>query len=249
MRAIEKYKKSPPAITRKIDEIFDSALIDAEDYRRTPYWILNIIKLKHKRDQNNEIQNILAERGRQFNKKKYTRINNYDNHLRKRRVAINNSTDDITNKTSVETNGNDTDKVKDVTVATTDYPDTTTSNKSLDMTTATPTRRSLSLNVLKFNLISNINGMLSEIKSKIELFTFVKQKYGDDILFKMGYLSGSLDALKYFVDILQNGIRDKVWNETNIYQVYETAEKIKFILDKLITMLNAYINEIFNIDE
>ncbi|CAH4033105.1 unnamed protein product [Pieris brassicae] len=124
-----------------------------------------------------------------------------------------------------------------------------TANGTTDNVTTTEniTNRLRTLNTLDFKLklLSSINDTLNIVLYKFKPASNAQEVFGDNLLFNVGFLSGSASTLKAFIDELQNISKKNVliMDENFVMQLYDTVDKINGVSDKLLNKLNLYMDK------
>ncbi|XP_038220476.1 uncharacterized protein LOC119838561 [Zerene cesonia] len=267
--AINNYKSGNAPNFKATDNVFDDSLFDN---RRIFGWVSKLLR-KNKNETspkqpryedliNDKIFYLHLSRNLTDNLTKLTNVLDHFTKSLKEKPLINGirrvsrSVDDVQNKTDVNENKvtmNSTDETKEI--GTDNKTSDDGSNKTINTAEETKDetekpnqpsgRRSFKSVELEHKLLSAINDTLNVIQYKIRTVSNIQELFSDRLMYKVGYIAGSLTAVKGLIDELQMNVvkNDTELDDKYILYMYDTVNRIKDSSGRLLELLNVYVDK------
>ncbi|XP_045508856.1 uncharacterized protein LOC123704518 [Colias croceus] len=258
--AINNYKSGNAPYFKATDNIFDESLFDN---RRMFGWVSKLLrKNKNKTStQQPRYEDLINEKLFYLNLSRnlsdnLTKLTNVLDHFTKSikekpLLRVSRSVDDAQNETDLNENTdtiNSTDKTNDTDTdnnTSDSYNRTEIVDKTEEPNEPIDGRRSFKSVELEHKLLSAINDTLNVIQYKIQTVSNIQELFSDRLMYKVGYIAGSLTAIKGLIDEIHLNVvkNDTQLDDKYILNMYDTVNRIKESSGRLLELLNVYVDK------
>ncbi|CAG4974335.1 unnamed protein product [Colias eurytheme] len=260
--AINNYKSGNAPHFKATDNIFDESLFDN---RRMFGWVSKLLrKNKNKTStQQPRYEDLINDKLFYLNLSRnlsdnLTKLTNVLDHFTKSikekpLIRVSRSLNDAQNETVINENTDTTNSTDKANETDTDYNTSESSNrteivedtdKAEEPNEPIDGRRSFKSVELEHKLLSAINDTLNVIQYKIQTVSNIQELFSDRLMYKVGYIAGSLTAIKGLIDEIQLNVKkDTQLDDKYILYMYDTVNRIKESTGRLLELLNVYVDK------